>query len=443
MYIYRGKLDFWSSNLKHATNEGITVMFPSEFRVGDPVYTCWQWSASGNSTNVPCWLTGTIDSASFLDIGKNEIGFYYGSDYRFDAMRPYPCLADNDSQYCRFDGTFSTGLRGIDKLSLVVQSGNVIGIADTLLVFKPASKPIIDPGVIVPRIYIGRLPNDAPYSVDELFIVVIPGGVVAERKEILSFWQWTAAYYNINISKDNDSYTHSKMANVNLVKNVDSSALFGFTTGYYTFKAMLNLKETAEQQHLTLTVVDTMKNLANGSTGPLTLELQDLGPPHNHRQPHGINDGTTVVTNDTNGIVGSSRNEVSSLIPSLVEMGSKVVELTSIIRNMKLELSEKIDGLEQAVQDQDGTIARLESSLEAAQGQIELLNAKLLETETAREKDRRTLQDMQEKLQRGYETELSDTPASEADDSDLHNQSTSLDLKVDESYNNQPTQWRQ
>ena len=124
-------------------------------------------------------------------------------------------------------------------------------------------------------------------------------------------------------------------------------------------------------------------------------------------------------------------------------MGLKGFELASIVRNMKLELSEKIDVLEQAVQGQDGTIARLESSLEAAQGQIELLNAKLLETETAREKDRRTLQDMREKLQRGYETELSDSPASEADDSDLHNQSTSLDVKVDEPYNNQPTQWRQ
>jgi hypothetical protein len=95
MYIYRGKLDFWLSNSKHATNEGITIMFPSEFRLGDPIYTCWQWSTSGNSTNVPCWLTGTIDSVTTDDIGNKEIGFYYGSYYRFGAMRSYPCLVNN------------------------------------------------------------------------------------------------------------------------------------------------------------------------------------------------------------------------------------------------------------------------------------------------------------------------------------------------------------
>ena len=91
MHIYRGKLDFWLSNLKHATNEGITIMFRSSgFRLGDPVYTCWQWSASGNSTNVPCWLTCTIDSVPTSDTDGNEIGFHYGSDYRFVSMRPYP-----------------------------------------------------------------------------------------------------------------------------------------------------------------------------------------------------------------------------------------------------------------------------------------------------------------------------------------------------------------
>ena len=91
MYIYRGKLDFWLSGSKHATNEGITIMFPSgsEFHSGDPVYTCWQWSTSGNSTNVPCWLTGTIDLAPSSDTDGKEIGFYYGSDYRFVSMRPY------------------------------------------------------------------------------------------------------------------------------------------------------------------------------------------------------------------------------------------------------------------------------------------------------------------------------------------------------------------
>ena len=251
MYIYRGKLDFWLSNSKHATNEGIAIMFPSEFRLGDSVYTCWQWSASGDRTNVPCWLTGTIDSVTISDTGNNEIGFYYGSDYRFDAMRPYHCLADNDSQYYRFDGIFS-GFIDFDNLSLVVQSGNVLGTAvNTPLVFEPDSESIIDPGVMVPSIYIGRLPNRAPDFVDELLVVVIPGGVVGEGKEICSFWQRTVDHDGSKNLKNNFSCTNSKMTNVNVMKNVASSALFNFATTYYTFGAMLNLKETAEQQHLT------------------------------------------------------------------------------------------------------------------------------------------------------------------------------------------------
>ena len=301
-----------------------------------------------------------------------------------------------------------------------------------MLVFEPDSTSNIDPGVIVPRIYIGRLANWAPYSVDQLLVVVIPDGVVGEGKQICAYWQSTVAFNTIE--KGNVS-SISTMMNV---QNVASSALFSFCTGYFNLKAILNLKATAEQQRLIL----ALANPPNESSGPLTLELQNLGPPPSHRQPRGINDSTTVVTNDTNGIVRSSQNEASSLMHSPVEMGLNVVELTSIIQNMKLELSEKIDVLEQAVRDQDGTISRLESSLEAAQGQIELVNAKLLETEAAREKDRLAAQEIQEKLQRGYETELSDTLPSEADDSDLDNQSTSLDVKVDESYNNQPTQWR-
>ena len=87
MYIYRGKLDFSPSNSQNATNEAITTIFPSHFRLGDPVYACWQWSALGRSKNVPCWITGTIDSVTNSDTDGNRIGFY-GGDYRFDTMIP-------------------------------------------------------------------------------------------------------------------------------------------------------------------------------------------------------------------------------------------------------------------------------------------------------------------------------------------------------------------
>jgi len=96
---------------------------------------------------------------------------------------------------------------------------------------------------------------------------------------------------------------------------------------------------------------------------------------------------------------------------SLDEMRPKIVELT----NAKLELSEKLIISEQAVRDRDGVIAQLETSLQAAQDQNESLVTKLLDAETAREKDRSTVQETQDELQRGYaelETELSDALAS-------------------------------
>ncbi|KAI0274921.1 hypothetical protein BC834DRAFT_21422 [Gloeopeniophorella convolvens] len=105
------------------------------------------------------------------------------------------------------------------------------------------------------------------------------------------------------------------------------------------------------------------------------------------------------------------QNEGSSLMRSLDEMRPKIVELT----NVKLELTEKISNLEQAVRERDSVIAQLESSLQASQDQTESLEAKLLEAETARETDRTTAQETQDELQRGYaqlETELSETMAS-------------------------------
>jgi len=111
------------------------------------------------------------------------------------------------------------------------------------------------------------------------------------------------------------------------------------------------------------------------------------------------------------GIQQDLQNEGSSLMRSLDEMRPKIVELT----NMKLELSEKLSSLEQAVRDRDGIIAQLESTVQTAQDQNESLNTKVVDIETAREKDRSTAQETQDELQKGYaelENELSDALAS-------------------------------
>ena len=423
MYIYRGKLFFSPSDSQNATYEGITIMFPSGFHLGDPVYTCWQWTESGNSANVPCWLTGTIESAN-SDIDDNKITFYGGSCYWFDTTTPHHFLLTNN-EHDRFDGTLSDS-NGAKKLLIMVRSGNVIGNIDTKLVFKSDSKSTIDPGFIVPRIYLGRLANWAPYSIDELLLIVIPGRIVGEGNEICTFWQWTID--GNGVRKRNADITFSKMANV---KNVGNSVSFIFNDGHHTFHASVNLKETTEQQRLTLAFTNPEKK----STGSLTLELQDLGP---YRQLRGVDDDTTVAVNDTNKIVGHFPNEgSSSLTRSLVEMGSKMVGLT----NMRLELSEKLNVLlEEAVQDREGIIAQLESKLRAAEVQIELLNKKLLEIEAARERDGVIAQDTQnQKDDSDIVTARGESESELSDDEENHNQSLLYDLKVDEFQSNQPT----
>ncbi|KAF9063896.1 hypothetical protein BDP27DRAFT_1150703, partial [Rhodocollybia butyracea] len=61
MLIYRGKLDFDSGHV--AKNEGITVVFPLQFGIGDPAYTIWQWTkASDGASKVNCFNNGFVNS---------------------------------------------------------------------------------------------------------------------------------------------------------------------------------------------------------------------------------------------------------------------------------------------------------------------------------------------------------------------------------------------
>jgi len=310
MYIYRGKLDFSPSDSQNAINEAITIIFPSESRLGDPVYTCWQWSTLGKITNVPCWLTSIIDSVANLGTGVNKIGFY-GGDYRFDG--------------------FLSGLPGVEELSLTVRSGNVVGNAmNTKVVFRPDSGTTIDPGVITPRIYLGKFSNYAPYSIDQTLLVVIPGRTVGEGNTICAFWQWDVDEYGS--MKAIADFPAWKMTNV---EKVADSVSFQFTNGYLTFHATVSSEETAEQQHLTL----VMTIPTNHSTGSMMLELRDLRPFPNRRQ-----DGTTAQSE-------------SKLRVALLESQIQVARLEFQLR-----------------------IARLESQLRAAQDENQLPDGKLLET---------------------------------------------------------------
>ena len=270
-----------------------------------------------------------------------------GSIQRYFKLHPF--LANNG--YYRFDG-FLSGSAGVEELTLMVRSGNVVGTAmNTKLVFKPDSESA-NPGVIVPRIYLGRLANWAPDSIDETLLVVIPGGIVGEGNAICSFWQCRGT---------NVDSTPSKMTNV---ENVAGSVTFKFTdgSGRYNLRAITSSNETAEPQQLTLVMT-----VASYTTGNLTLDLQDLRPSPSGRQPRGVNDCTTVVINDGNKIDGGSQNKGSFLVCPSVEMSTRIVELTN-----KLKEKKKFGDSEQAVRDRDGVIAQLESKLQVTQLESQL-----------------------------------------------------------------------
>ena len=231
--------------------------------------------------------------------------------------------------YYRIDGLLS-GSKGIEELSLTVRSGNVVGNAtNTKLVFRPDSGPTTEPGVIVPRIYLGKLANYPPYSTDQTLLLVIPGRTVAEGNAVCGFWQWTVNFSGLNMV--NFDVTTAKMTNV---ENVADYVSFQFTAGIYTFHATVSSKEIAERQQLTL----LMTSPPNVSTGSLTLELQDLRPSLSGRQ---------------------------------LDRDGSIAQLESRLRVAQLESQLRIAPLESQLR-----VAQLESRLRAAQDEDKLLNTK-------------------------------------------------------------------
>lgn len=83
---------------------------------------------------------------------------------------------------------------------------------------------------------------------------------------------------------------------------------------------------------------------------------------------------------------------------SLDEMRPKIVELTDI----KLELTERVNSLENSLGDRDGIIAQLESSLHELREHKEVVDELLRDAESLREADRSAAQDNVAELQQGY-----------------------------------------
>jgi myosin protein heavy chain len=90
--------------------------------------------------------------------------------------------------------------------------------------------------------------------------------------------------------------------------------------------------------------------------------------------------------------------EGTTLLRSLDEMRPKIVELTGV----KLELGEKVDGLEHTLRNRDATIAQLEADLDELRDQKEQIEHRMQEVLAQREKDRSLAQASSGELQKAY-----------------------------------------
>ena len=296
-------------------------------------------------------------------------------------LRPHPFQAN--CGYYRFDG-FLSGSKYTEDFSLMVRSGDVVGTAmNTKLVFtdRSDSGPTTHPNAIVPRIYLGKLANYAPYSIDQTLLVVLPGRTVCEGNPICAFWQWTVDRHGS--TKVNVDHTTSKMTNLEKVTDYVS---FTDGSGYFTFHATVGLREFAEQQQLSLVITNRDPSF---STGSLVLELQDLRPSPSGRQPRGVNDNTTMVINDANKAPSGFQNAGPFLIRS---PSPKIVELTNKPSEPAIRDRLDRDGMSAQLETKL-QVAQLESQLRAEQDENKLLKTMLLEAERAREKDGLTAKD--------------------------------------------------
>ncbi|KAJ4468555.1 hypothetical protein C8R41DRAFT_854143 [Lentinula lateritia] len=92
------------------------------------------------------------------------------------------------------------------------------------------------------------------------------------------------------------------------------------------------------------------------------------------------------------------QEEGISLMHSLDEMRPKIVELTGV----KLELTEKTDGLGRVIQNRESMIEQLESSLEGARADLEASEKKLRDLLSERETERHSAQLGDSELQKAY-----------------------------------------
>ena len=202
-----------------------------------------------------------------------------------------------------------------------------------LRVDTSSDRPTINPDILAPRIYIGKLANWEPYAKDELFIIVIPGNI-SEGSPVYAFFQWEQ---DSTGSRKVNAMTVGKMKDV---KNVGDCMSFTFPNdlgAYYTFHV---LKVDEHLRRLTL----EMKNPYGESTGGLTFYLQNLDPPSaSLRRRPALWDGTPESGTTK---VESSATEIETRTTE-VEIGTtEVGNRTTKVENSATEIETRTTEVE-------------------------------------------------------------------------------------------------
>ncbi|KAK0447805.1 uncharacterized protein EV420DRAFT_1622339 [Desarmillaria tabescens] len=219
MYVYRGSL-FDSS---YAVNEAITIVFPTDFCLGELVSAFWQWTkdAEGNE-KVNVSYNGIIDSVTLA----KKIGCSYDHYYRFDVT----LAADFKSltlMMCSPSNNTSATFTGTLQLSY--------------------SEPPFTPRCLV---YVGKL-DWLAYAKNEMLTVIVPS-TFNEGDPVCVYWERNEFVTSMEI----------------LSESGDGKKQLGIPMNYYRFDGWVNSNRDA----ITLTM-STPSTPSTGKSNPVTLRL--------------------------------------------------------------------------------------------------------------------------------------------------------------------------
>nr|VWO96343.1 Glyoxaloxidase 1 [Ganoderma boninense] len=231
MFIYNGKFNW----LDYASDETITVVFPSGFALNDPVSAYWQWSVDAQGHKMAdVSNSGVIQSVTTAAGGEyRRIHFSFGY-YTFDAE----LTADHNTLF----------------LTMRNASGNVAGPIDLAAMhINPANVPST-------TVYTGRL-EWYSYAKGEMTTLVVPYGVTNGAFFGL-YHQWTVD--SGGVEKANHP-VNGVFQNVKY--GADGTITASFKASYYTYNFTFNGKDGS------LVLANPNGGISEGNKFAVTYEL--------------------------------------------------------------------------------------------------------------------------------------------------------------------------